>query len=250
MARAIVDCGLIDAESVTLSSRTDPGPGDGLASMRWTRNNQELVEASDVVIIAVRPEQFRGVSIFVSGKLVISVMAGISAATISRRTGCDAIVRGMPNAAVSIVRSYTPWFATTAVTDSDKGFVTELFEAMGSADQVPHEADLDYFVGLTGAGPAFPALLAKAMIDHAVSKGFEPALARRAVQGVVVGASQLLAADQNEATTLVDTFLDYRGTTAAALETMVNLGFVEAVHAGLRAAEAKAVEIAAAGDQV
>jgi pyrroline-5-carboxylate reductase len=245
MARRILESGLVAARSVTLSSRSGSGPTGELQAGRWTQNNQQLTETSDVVIIAVRPEQFSSVGIAASGKFVISVMAGVSAATIRGRTGCDRIVRAMPNAAVSIGGSYTPWFATTAVTRDDKGFVQALFEACGSADEVSREADLDYFVGLTGSGPAFPALLAKAMIDHAVSKGFDPDLARRAVRGVVVAASQLLATEGNEASELVQTFIDYRGTTAAALQEMIDLGFIKAVHAGLRAAEAKALEIAA-----
>jgi pyrroline-5-carboxylate reductase len=149
----------------------------------------------------------------------------------------------MPNAAAQIGRSYTPWFAAQAVTEADKPFVQNFFETCGAADEVSREADIEYLSGLTGSGPALPALLADAMLSHAQLRGLPANIARKAVESVISGASQLVAVDNRAPAEILRTFMDYRGTTAAALKKMIGEGFAEAVHAGLDAAEAAAIEM-------
>ena len=109
---------------------------------------------------------------------------------------------------------------------------------------MPLEAHIDYCVGMTGSGAAFPALLAQAMIAHAVAQGLPPAFAERAAKGVVAGASQLLAGEDGDPARIVQAMIDYRGTTAAALQAMMDHGFTGAVAAGLEAAAAKAAAVA------
>jgi pyrroline-5-carboxylate reductase len=144
----------------------------------------------------------------------------------------------MPNAAVSIRRSFTPWFATAAVSAEERQTVQGLFTTCGDADEVPFESHIDYCVGLTGSGAAFPALLAQAMIERAMAQGLSREFSKRAVQGLVVGASQLLVGENGDPEPIVQRMIDYRGTTATALQATLDHGFVEAVHSGLKAAAA------------
>jgi pyrroline-5-carboxylate reductase len=146
----------------------------------------------------------------------------------------------MPNAAAAMRQSYTPWFAATGVTDADTAFVRALFETCGMTDEVMREEQMDLMTALTGSGTAFPALLADAMSRYAEAKGLPPAIARRAVTGVMAGAGRMMAADPASPREVVQTYLDYRGTTAAGLQGMIDGRFVDAVHAGLGAAESLA----------
>ncbi len=242
-ARAFLDTGLVAPSALVLSSRAGTGP---VAEAVWTRDNQHLAARSEVVLLSVRPEQFGEVEIAAPDALVVSLMAGVGIETLRRRTGARRIVRTMPNAAATIRASYTPWFATPEVGAGDRALVQRLLESCGTADEVAAEADIDYFSGLTGSGPAFPALLAQALIAHARARGLPEATARRAALGVVAGASRLLAAEGAEPGAILDALIGYRGTTAAALETMRAAGFERAVAAGLEAAEARALAMAAA----
>lgn len=240
MAANMLRRGVIRAGNLVLSSRS--GAVEGFPAggpVRVTADNTALVAAADIVILSVRPEQFAGLSLACGGKLVISVMAGVSLATLQAATGAQRIVRAMPNAACEIARSYTPWHGLPAVSADDRAFVQALFESCGTADAVPCEADIDYLAGLSGSGPAFPALLAGAMLAHARRRGLPEAIARRAVMGAVSDAARLLP-DHGAPEDLIETFLDYRGTTAAALRAMIAGGLPEAVAAGLDAAEAMA----------
>jgi pyrroline-5-carboxylate reductase len=245
IASAAVTSGTIDPARLTLSGRSDKPGATAIPGAYLTKDNAELVDRSDVVILSVRPDQFSAVAIDASGKLVISAMAAVPAKTIAERTGASRVVRAIPNAAARIGKSFTPWFATQDVSPEDKQVVQAFFKACGDAGEVPQESHIDYCVGMTGSGAAFPALLAQAMIEHAVARGLPMVFARRAAQGVLVNASQLLA-EQDDPAPIVQEMIDYRGTTAAALQAMIDAGFKAAVGEGLDAAAAKAAAMARA----
>ncbi|ESX87088.1 pyrroline-5-carboxylate reductase dimerization domain-containing protein [Mesorhizobium sp. LNJC405B00] len=238
-AEAIVDAQIVAAEHLTLSYRS--GQPGFLPDAIWTRDNQELVDRSDVIIVSVRPQDWPAIEISAPGKLVMSVMAGIPLYQLAKRLKTDRVVRTLPNAAAEVRNSYTPWIGSRSVTADDRNVVRRILEACGASDEVKTEADIDYMTGLTGSGPAFPALLAAAMIDDAVSRGMNPDIARRGVSAVLVGTGKLLEARADNPKDIVQTFLDYRGTTAAAIEAMRAAGFESAVADGLAAALQKSV---------
>ena len=244
IADAAVACGLIEPSRLTLSSRSDNRGAVEIPGAYWTKDNAELTDRSDVIIVSVRPEQFPSIDIDAKGKLVISVMAAVPARTIADRTNSDRVIRSMPNAAVTMRKSFTPWFATPAVAAADKEFVRALLTTCGDTDEVQTEGQLDYCAGLTGAGAAFPALLAQAMMEHAQLQGLSRSFARRAVEGVVVQASQLIGGEVGDPERILEALIGYRGTTAAALATMKERGFVDAVQAGLEAAALRAAAMA------
>lgn len=240
IAVSAINTGVVPTARLLLSGRTHKALDETLADVQVLRDNQQLVERSDVVVLSVRPDQFGDVLIDAKGKLVISVMAGVPASYIAERTGASEVVRAIPNAAASLGQSFTPWYATEPVSAQSKGVVQALFDACGEAAQVPEERFIDYCVGMTGSGAAFPALLAQAMEMHAVAEGLPAEFARRAALGVVVAASQLLAAPGSNPASVVQEMIDYKGTTAAALSSMLDQGFARAVGTGLQAASAKA----------
>lgn len=241
--------GVLSAPSLVVSARSPRG--DRLArwpQVIWTPDNAELARRSDVVILSVRPQQFGALSLDLEGKLVISVMAGVSMATLRRKLNAERVVRTMPNAAAEIGRSDTPWVAGDRVGPEDRAFVAALFSSCGEQDEVETEAQLDYLTGLSGSGPAFPALLAKAMLDHARRRGIGDHIAIRAVRGVLCGAAPLMDGSAFDPADTVETFIEYRGTTAAGLSAMIAAGLAEAVGSGLDAAAAASAEMAVRHD--
>lgn len=243
IARGLLAGGVAKPESLTCSYRTGPRPD--LQGVYWTSDNRELVARSDVVIASVRPVDWPSIDIDCRGKLLVSVMASHSAATLARDAKTERVVRAMPNAAAEVRKSYTPWFASTAATDDDKRRTGQILTSIGTADEVREERHLDYLTGLTGSGPAMPALLARALVDDALKAGLAPDLAERAAAGVLIGAARLLEAGGESSTATVAKFVDYDGTTAAAIRAMEAAGFSLAVQAGLRAAMEKAIGSAA-----
>lgn len=240
LARALVGAG-VPAERLTLSCRSTPP--DWLPGANWTHDNQALADASDVVVLSVRPQDWGAITLAAPDRLVVSVMAGVPVADLAAATGSDRVVRALPNAAATVGHSYTPWCASPAVTDDDRAAVRAVFEACGTADEVPREADIDYLTGHSGTGPAYPALLAAALVRDAVAQGLPADVARRAAVGILIGTGRIFEATGEDPADTVAAFIDYRGVTAAALEAMQAGGFDALVSAGLAAARQKSASL-------
>ena len=243
LARAAVGTRFMEAGDLTLSCRSEPP--DWLPGATWTHDNQALANASDVVVLSVRPQDWDAIAVSATGKLVVSVMAGIPLADIAARTSSPRVVRALPNAGAEVGQSYTPWTATAAVTDADRETVRGLLASFGSGDAVATEAEIDYMTGLSGTGPAYPALLAVALIRDAVAHGLPPEVARRAVTAMFIGTGRLLEANGEDPEDTVAAFVDYRGVTAAGIAAMRAAGFDAAVSAGLAAALEKSLALRA-----
>ncbi len=240
LARALVAAGH-PASRLSLSCRSAP-PG-WMPEAGWTHDNQALADGADVVILAVRPGDWADARVTAPGKLVISVMAGLSLADLARDTGATRVVRALPNAAADVGASYTPWVASPGVTAEDRDVVRAILGACGVEDEVPDEAAIDYLTGHSGTGPAYPALLATAMMRDAVAHGLTPEVARRAVTGLLIGTGRLFEKTGEDPAETVAAFVDYRGVTAAGIEAMLASGFEEAVSAGLAAALVKSASL-------
>lgn len=232
--KALLEKRVIGESEVGISYRST-APTEYSAALTTT-NSQVLVDASETIILSVRPADFRNLSINAEGKLVISVMAGISMAQLSTGTNSKRIIRAMPNVAASVGKSYTPWVASPAATVEDKALVARLFEACGICDEVATEQDVDYLTGLSGSGPAFSALLADALGSDAVARGIPAETAERAVRQLLIGAGRLFDIEPKPMVEIVRDFVEYKGVVAAAINGMKASGFDAAVHAGLAAA--------------
>lgn len=236
IAQAVLDAGVLAPAGLMVSNRS--GGSDFAPGVRQVVDNRELVGLCDVVMLSIRPEQFPALDIDARGKTVISLMAGVSAATISARTGARVVVRAMPNAAVGIRRSFTPWYVAGELSDPERHWIQRLFECVGTAGEVPDEPCIDYLSALSGTGPAFPALLYTALVHQAVAAGIPEAIARQAAHAVIVGGGEMLAT--HEPQQMLDTLMAYRGVTAAALQSMAEQDFESMIGQALQAGAAVA----------
>jgi pyrroline-5-carboxylate reductase len=233
--------GVIAGKALTVSSRS--GTAAGFApwpDVRQTKDNAALAGDADVVMLSVRPQDLDAITLDLSGKLIISVMAMVSLDDLGARFKARRIIRAMPNAAAEKRLSFTPWLASSDATDADCVFAERFFNASGQAQRIGTEAELDYFTALTGSGPAFLAAFADAMISDAVAKGIGRGIAERAVRQLFLGGSALMADCEQTPAEIVQAFLDYAGTTAAGLEAMAAADIRTPIARGLTAAAAKA----------
>lgn len=237
ISRAVVANGVVAPADLTLSYRS--APPEGFEGAHLTRDARELADRSEVIILSVRPEDWPAVDFAAPGKLVVSVMVGIGMAAMIARHGTARIVRALPNAAAQVGASYTPFHAAPAATQGDRERVRSIFACCGMVDEFTSEEQIDYLACLTGTGPAYPALLAAAMERDAIARGFDPAVAQRAVLGVLIGTGRMLEADPQPPEAIVKAFMAYRGLTGAGLCAMRKAGFDQAVAAGLAAALSK-----------
>lgn len=241
LGRALIETGRVAPADLVILKRGG-GAGDYFGhAVSWAKDVADLVARADLIVVSVRPQDWPGLALDARGKLVVSFMAGVALADLPPRT-----IRAMPNAAAEIRAGYTPWVAGPGVTEADRATVRNILAAIGREDALEAEAHLDLMTALSGAGPAYPALMARVMLDFLRAEGVAGLIAERAVEAVICDAAGLLRGRMDQAGALVQSFVDYAGTTAAGLQTAKEHGFSAAITAALAAATARAREMAAA----
>lgn len=207
--------------------------------MMVTDSNVELVENSDIVIVAVKPWDvlavLESISSAVEGaeKAVASVAAGVTIDSISEKLPPQTpVLRVMPNVCASV------GLGSAVVTNNEAGrewlpMLMEIFGYVGEVMELP-ERLFDAATALHGSGPAYVALFADALIQAGVREGLPREVARRLVVGTIGGTAVLL--QERSAHQVRDEVMTPGGTTAAAFVAMEKAGFVGAVYDGINAA--------------
>lgn len=231
-----------------VSGRRPDGAWPGPEAVVYTCDNKALVDWAEVVILSVPPALAPDMGVDAVDRLVISVMAGVSARTVADLTGAVRVIRAMSSPAAGRGLAYSPWFAGPGAGQADRALAQRLFAAAGLTDEVTDEAHLDVFTAMTGPVPGFVALFAALMADHARAQGIAPEVADRAVRQLFGAAGQMMQ-DGPSPADQVRAMLDYAGTTAAGMEAMRAAGLDRSIAVGLDAAARKAQEFGKAAQR-
>lgn len=240
----LLRAGVVAPEQLWVCNRR--GPAGALADIHginWTRDPQEVAERCPTLLLALPPAQGRELRLKAEDRLIVSVMAGITAAQLQAISGAARVVRGMSNPAAEVGQAYSPWFAAPAISAADRAMVSALFGACGATDEVPEEGQIDVFTAVTGPVPGFVAYFAEAMQDYAQRQGVAPDIARRAIAQLFLASGQILAGTEKPASVFVQEMIDYAGTTAAGLNAMKASPLAALVAEGLEAARLRCLTI-------
>lgn len=171
------------------------------------------------VLLAVKPQLFADVAPLVAQRaaLFISLMAGVSAETISRRVGSKRVVRAMPNLGASLGVSATALAWLPEANNEDVAAARSLFGSVGTVYDIREEL-FDAFTGMAGSGPAYAALVAEAMADGGVRVGLDRRLARDLARQVLLASARLL--ETRHPSELKDEVSSAGGTAIAGVRTL------------------------------
>ncbi len=206
--------------------------------------------APAAVILAVKPQaaadtlpayrRFAGAAVF------LSIMAGRTIAGIADLLGGNAaIVRAMPNTPAAIRQGITVGCPSLRVTPAQQTLCDALLAAIGTVAWVTDEPLLDPVTAVSGSGPAYVFLLAELMERAAVEQGIPADLARLLARQTVAGSGALLAASSEESAALRIAVTSPAGTTAAALNVLMDAAaWPNAVSRAIAAATARSRELA------
>jgi pyrroline-5-carboxylate reductase len=130
----------------------------GLAGISVSRSLADLVIASDVIIIAVKPQDFDSVlneiKDYVKDKLVISIAAGITTGYIEKVLGRARIIRAMPNIG-AVVGESTSYICKGKYTgNKDLRLSVRLFNCIGHSFILPEDL-MNAATAVGGSGPGF-----------------------------------------------------------------------------------------------
>jgi pyrroline-5-carboxylate reductase len=193
--------------------------------IRATTDNLALVDESEVVVLAVKPQIMRKVLDQIAERmrpdaLVISVAAGIPVAAIEARLKPGIrVIRSMPNTPAVVDAGATAIAAGTHATPADMKLAKQIFDAVG-VTVVLDEYQLDAVTGLSGSGPAYMFLILEALSDAGVKVGLSRRTAQLLSAQTVLGAAKMLIETNEHPGRLKDQVTSPGGTAITGLHTL------------------------------
>jgi pyrroline-5-carboxylate reductase len=212
-----------------------------------TELSKNLVQSSDIVVLATKPQDLASVAstlrpLLNSKTLVISLLAAVTTSDIAEAlTFKGGVVRAMPNIAATVLSAATALTHNDACTPQQLDQALTIFKSVGTASWTK-ESNMDAVTGLSGSGPAYIYMIIEALTDGGVKMGLPRVLAHELACQTVLGSAQLVKESGLHPAVLKDQVTTPAGTTIAAIHELEQHG----LRAMLMQAVATATERSAA----
>ncbi len=216
-------------------------------SVTISPDNSKAVLASDVVVLAVKPNVvlpvLRGLDKEVAGKLVITVAAGIPISRVeSGLPEGTRVVRAMPNINCAVRESCTALCAGTHAGEEDLKMAEAIFGSVGMTLRV-EETKMDAVTALSGSGPAYAFVFIEALSDAGVLHGLPRGDATRMAAQTLLGAGKMVLESGLHPAELKDRVCSPGGTTIAGIKALEEGGFRAAIMKAVSEAHRRSKEL-------
>jgi pyrroline-5-carboxylate reductase len=208
-------------------------------------DNQAVVASSDVLILAVKPQNVPALLAEIAPRLeerhlIVSIAAGVTLRQLVQGLGgMTRLIRVMPNTPCLLGASASAYSGGDGATAADLALVDGLLNAVGRAYKLPEHL-LDAVTGLSGSGPAFVYLMIEALSDGGVRVGLPREVATALAAQTVFGSAKMVLETGQHPGVLKDMVASPGGTTIAGLHALERGGaraaFMDAVEAATRRA--------------
>ncbi len=214
--------------------------------VRAAANSSEVVDASEVVLLCVKPQGFNGMLGELGdakNRLLISIAAGVLIDTIENGIqNRHRVIRVMPNTPSLIGRGASAYSLGISATEADAATTEQLLSSVGYACRV-EENQLDAVTAVSGSGPAYFFLMIESLIAAGIEQGLSPEIARNLAVETAAGAAELVSQTGESPATLRENVTSPNGTTFAALESFRSDGFPDVIKRAVQAASDRSVEL-------
>lgn len=201
------------------------------------------------IVLAVKPQHLDAVTPMladVAPPLLVSILAGVEAATLMARIPAGAVVRAMPNLPVAIGQGVTALF-TVSVDPGVRSAAAALAEPLGTVEWIDDEAQFDAVTALAGCGPGFVFRFADALAQAGVALGLAPDQALRLALATLAGSATMAMGVAETPAMLADRVASPGGSTREGLNVLDrDRALVTLMTATLKASAARNAEMAAA----
>lgn len=240
-----------DVSSIIMAEK-NKDRADEIASkygVRTTANLKDVIDAADLIFLAVRPQDVNAVADEVrpmlrNGQALVSIVAGKTLLKLREAFGPHvALVRVMPNLAL---RAGAGMCAVCAENDTPPEWITAVQNILGKAGEtaVLKESAFDAVTALSGSGPAYFAYMEQAMLEGGVALGLSPEIARLLAEQTMYGTAKFLRENKMDLQQFIAGVCTKGGTTAAGMEHLSNPQFKKIVADTLAAAAQRSKELA------
>jgi pyrroline-5-carboxylate reductase len=256
MGRSLIQGLLADGYPADRMRVAEPNPEQrsriqGLNPAAISDDNAAAVADAAVVVLAVKPQQMRGVAQQLApalagrAPLVVSIAAGIRTVDLERWLGQGAIVRAMPNTPALLKVGATGLYAGGGVTAEQREVAESILRAVGLTVWVDDEGLIDVVTALSGSGPAYFFLLMEVLENAGARLGLSREQSRLLTLQTALGAARMALESDADPATLRAQVTSPGGTTEQALRVMQEQGLAQIVEAAVEAARARGAELAA-----
>jgi pyrroline-5-carboxylate reductase len=250
-ARAFLKYDIVSKENLLLAEKNEERR-DVLNKMnvgQVTVVNDPKISESDIIIIAVKPQDFPAMSSELKKNIqpkniIVSIMAGITIGTIKELLGTENIVRAMPNSPAELGMGMTGFTCDSALKAEQLRKAENLLLTTGRCVFFENESMLDAVTALSGSGPAYFFYVVKHMIDAGRQMGMEDSVAAMMVKQTMNGAYHLINNANKSLDELIKAVASKGGTTEAALNVFNETKVGENLAKGILKAEQRAKELA------
>ena len=196
-----------------------------LAADHGIHTTDDVADAAiaDIIVLAVKPQVIAAVAeqmeADLSGKLILSIAAGVTVATLEGLFGRVSLVRTMPNTPALLGLGATGLYANEHASEEQRAVAKGIVEAFGVCVTVECEELLDAVTAVSGSGPAYYFLMIEEMIRAGIALGLSPEDAKVLTLQTALGAATM--ASQGDAPEdLRGRVTSPNGTTHAAVEAL------------------------------
>jgi pyrroline-5-carboxylate reductase len=209
-----------------------------------------VVRHSDVLVLGIKPQQFSDLWHVLApevrpGQIWLSLLAGVHTAQLEEALPGTRVVRCMPNTPVRVGLGLVGLAAGITADHGAMEVARRLCRVAGEVVEVP-EADMDAFTAVAGCGPAYVFLFLEALASAAQQLGMTEEVSATMAAQVMAGALELARHDGRPPAVLRAEVTSRGGMTEAAIASLTDAGWPEAMTVAVHAAHARGKVLAQA----
>ena len=213
-----------------------------------SNNNMDVVNFSDIIILAVKPNMYGAIIDEIKGNLkkdtiIITIAAGITLSFMERAFGYKLkVVRTMPNTPALVGEGMSALCANELVTKEDLHLIVNIFESFGKAEIIDEKL-MDAVPAISGSSPAYVYMFIEALADGGVLDGIPRDKAYKLAAQAVLGAAKMVLETGIHPGALKDNVCSPGGCTIEAVASLEEKGFRSAILSAMKSCTKKSKEM-------
>lgn len=242
MIGGIIESKLVAAADIIASDGYMPSLEEAKSKygINISQDNKDVVRASDIVFLAVKPNMYEKVIAEVSSEvdnstIIVTIAPGKTLKLIGEYFGKEVkVLRTMPNTPALVGAGVTAICPNENITAEELSGLKEIIATFSLVEEI-EEKLFDAVVSVSGSSPAYVFMFIEAMADAAVLQGMPRDKAYRFAAQAVMGSAKMLLETGKHPGELKDMVCSPGGTTIEAVSVLENKGFRAAVMEAMKA---------------
>lgn len=196
-------------------------------------SNEAVIKESSMVFIAVKPQVYPDVenilaSHYREGQILVSIMAGLSLATIGRKIPKAKIVRLMPNTAMAVGAGVCLYSQNDYLEEKEKQWLFDLLSHIAMVVEID-ESKMNAGSAISGSSPAFFYSMIEGLVLGGIEVGLPKKMALALAMQTMYGSAKMLKETAKDPTALRDAVLSPGGTTIEGIRVLEKAGLSSAL---------------------